>query len=272
LHPLIWVGILPPVVLMSFAAVFLGLHYSRILRGLDPEDVERCWLGIYISAAAMFLCLGVRYVLNRLHNPNARYPEIGPPIRGAPAARRVGASAAPQTRISIEPTADGSLGYARRRSEVAPGGWITVQMSRMRFPEICCHCITPTTEFHEYGVQELVSLQVRMCIPCSNREKRRQSICMAIGIVTTSLLAIPLYFWLDWIEMRLPPRLFATFGFALAGGIGLGMLIERILARLSIAAIAFKNYNAELNTIDLRFRNRGYTDLYLDAQERPPSS
>jgi hypothetical protein len=269
-RPLIWLGVVP----LILAAVIFGLAVlaARGVSKVDPQG-WRLLAGVAGVAGAMAAAaFGSRWWIQRGLDLNRDFPVRGAPYPGAPVAWKLdGSTAATQPAAAAEPAhaiAGASLGYERRRPEVLPGGWIVVQLARVTLPNVCCCCMSPTGGVYTLGYHDVLKIPLRMCGGCTRREQRRFWKWFAGGFGVAWVLIA----WLSLRSTRMSHadvvRALCFIGPIVAGL--LGIVTGAIGSRAFSGAVALRRFAPDLNTIQIRFRNAGYTDLFLDCQRSQP--
>jgi hypothetical protein len=158
------------------------------------------------------------------------------------------------------------------------GGWITVSLTRLTFPPICCDCGTPANQtltlqaglsflwamaclFH-HG--EFVTLRVPICHRCldevSHRQRRRQWAGTGTGFSIVMIGTVAL-FASGTIPLFGAVIIGTIFGFL---GLRIGYLIGRGTVELPAEASAYSPKN---NTVCLRFRRPEYVKAFVASME-----
>jgi hypothetical protein len=158
-----------------------------------------------------------------------------------------------------------------------PGGWITVPITRLRFPTRCCSCGSNTSVEAPVRVEARADavlrglsrsplsaeLMVPLCEECqedlARRHQRGGSMGMALGGLAGLLAVLVIaYFQRDLVGV-----LFIAGLFALGVGGLLGYLIGSALGHRP--PIQVRRYDPSRGTLTLRFRDPDYGHLVLDA-------
>ena len=265
LRPLLWVGILVPI--LALVVIAMALLTAGGISRMDHGDWHILACVTWVAIAASGASLGTRYWVQCRLNPNRDYPMRPQPYPGAPTAWKIGASAcadarsAPQTSEVNQPGSS-VLGYEGARPEMRPGGWVVVQLARVRFPEICCRCLTNTQNV--YQLSRRVNTPLRLCEACARRERRQTHVCVAAGFIPVWLLIAVGVLSSRRLTLMETAKAVLYIGPIVAGLFG--MVTGAIGSRMFPGAVQFRRFSPERNTIEIRFRNRGYADLFLEAQ------
>jgi hypothetical protein len=177
--------------------------------------------------------------------------------------------------------------YALEALEQVPAGtdadgWITVYLTRIVLPAVCCDCGQATQETMPLRVQshgslitDLLVQQVRplevavpVCPACRQRLRQRQERGGGRGLALGLILGLAGGAMLSAAQAGLLLPL--ALGGAAVGGIA-GFIIGTLAARQPPVQLA--RYSPSRGTVALRFRNPGYAALVLEAmrgQARDP--
>jgi hypothetical protein len=158
-----------------------------------------------------------------------------------------------------------------------PAGWITVYLTRLRFPARCCDCGEPTS-YHltvhvEPGLDKFVGgmtgtsrsleLPVPVCDACQEDLRARQQRGSSTG---TSLGALAGLLGVGWFVLR-GGLAFNTLAVLALGGLAVGgiagFLIGTFVSRQ--LPVQVRRYDPARGTLSLRFRNPDYAAQVLDA-------
>jgi hypothetical protein len=163
---------------------FVGIWYANAIRPWEAQTWV--WVGGVVGGfvAAGAGCLLLKMAMIAGFDPNRDYPLRPAPYPGAPTPfiakdiAAAAAAAAEQRRggtTTVIPgggdggstapavgAAPGALGYERRRPEILPGGWVTIQLARPAWPQTCCRCMADTQNMHLLPVGRLAKLPVLM--------------------------------------------------------------------------------------------------------------
>jgi hypothetical protein len=271
LRPLIWVGAVPLV--LALIVIAMALAAAGGLSKVDPFG-WRILAGVVVVAGTIAVAaFGTRWWVQRQLNPNRDYPMRPRPYPGAPEAWKLdgttGASVAPPAVEAVSNVESTTLRYERQRPEMLAGGWVVVQLAKVTFPRICCSCLAPTEGVYRFGFHDVVKTPLRLCPACSRREGRRWALWFWGGFVVVWLLVA----WATLTSKRMTAidvaKALLLFG-PIVGGL-FGIATAAIGSRVFAGALSVRRFAADLNTVQMRFRNRGYTDLFLDAQRGAPA-
>jgi hypothetical protein len=158
-------------------------------------------------------------------------------------------------------------------------GWVTVYLTRVAFPAICCDCGQPTHETMPLRVRARgtlltdilvqpsspLELPVPVCTACRLRLRKAQHQGGVRGLATGAtlgLIAIPSLAGADR-GLILP----LAVGGAAIGGI-LGFIVGTLATGRPPAELA--RYSPSRGTVALRFRDAAYAGLVLDVMRTPP--
>jgi hypothetical protein len=159
-------------------------------------------------------------------------------------------------------------------------GWITVSLTRLHFPAICCDCGEPTSHNlplrveagSDWLIGQLtgtsggVELPIPVCPACQARMQARQQRGGIQGIVRGAVVALGLTLLaalaLGWQDMNTLAIL--GLGIGAAGGLA-GFLVGTFSARRFPAQAA--RYSPSRGTLALRFRNPEYASLVRQAMQ-----
>jgi len=224
-----------------------------------------------LAAAAVF---ARRAWITRV-NPNRNYPARPDPIPGAaPPVRITGTSGEiPADAVFItpdsptlpagdrdpQPTAGtATLAYERRLPHLEPGGWLTVQLLRLRHPDQCCSCLQPTTA--SQGFRPHIRLRIPFCRSCQRRLLKRTVLLIIAGIVAGGL--IPAVLVALATNGNDPATAFAAAAGLVAGGL-IGLWLRNALYR----PVSYSRFDEQRNTLRFRFRNPAYMDSFAAAND-----
>ena len=187
-------------------------------------------------------------------NPNRDYPFKPGPVPGAPPAVRLDGIELSEFDLEspAEPTvvSDGALAYARQDPDVLPGGWVMVQILGLTCPTACCRCLGPSTH-----TKHLDPLNIGFCDDCSRTQWRAVALAVAIGLAPAAGLlgtglAVADRYLLVGCEITA------------AGSALFGVVVAIVLAHRWSAPFRQRRFDAARNTVQLRFRNPGYTEVF----------
>jgi hypothetical protein len=159
-------------------------------------------------------------------------------------------------------------------------GWITVSLTRLRFPALCCECGEPTSHNLPLRVEantdwvvggltatsRPLELPIPICPACQARmrawQQRGGLQGMLRGAVLTLGLTLLIALVSGWQAMNTLTVL--ALGIGAAGGLA-GFLIGTLTARRFPAQAA--RYSPSRGTVALRFRNPEYASLVRQAMQ-----
>jgi hypothetical protein len=158
------------------------------------------------------------------------------------------------------------------------GGWITVHLTRLAFPPLCCDCGERTNRTMSFQVESRWDTVVGILVPSGNplqlaipvcetcqeriRERRRRggTIGMQVGALLFGGLATLLALSEGWIGS---PILFVLGLVALSVGGLAGFILGTLTSKRLPAELS--RYSPARGTLALRFGNREYADRVLDT-------
>jgi hypothetical protein len=221
--------------------------------------------GIGLLVGGLFLA--ARHALTALIDPN-RGGAGGPvPLPGAPRGVKLGvqtqqhphAPAVQQAQPSIARASAITTGlqYETRPSALEPGGWVTIQLAKVRYPARCCACLNETRKLQTYQCGRLAQTLLPLCEQCASQCKRNHWLTQIVAALLGVALALVL-------GIAAPTPDVAFYIGISIGGLLVGALVGVPVAnRLSRPAM-FSRFRAELNTVRVRFRNPNYLRPFLE--------
>jgi hypothetical protein len=142
-------------------------------------------------------------------------------------------------------------------------GWILMTLTRCRFPTICCVCLIPTLDTHEFSCANFLGgrflLRLPTCKGCGYRFGKTKerfilsgfALALALGI-TFLVFWDPRKPWLTWVFVVLVAgTLFATWFFA------------NLFFHMPVKV----RYSSEKGTLRLRFYNREFEEMVLALRD-----
>ncbi len=158
-----------------------------------------------------------------------------------------------------------------------PEGWITVYLTRLRFPARCCDCGEPTS-YHltvhvepgldgfvgqVTGTSRSLELPVPVCDACQEDLRARQQRGSSTG---TSLGALGGLLGVGYFVLR-GGLDFNTLAALALGGLGAGGLVGFLVGTYAgrRLPVQVRGYDPARGTLSLRFRNPDYAAQVLDA-------
>jgi hypothetical protein len=122
--------------------------------------------------------------------------------------------------------------------------------------------MTETQNIAMLDFESLVKFPVRLCKRCAGANKRRIAICCVVGMLLGWGI-VAAWAWTssaDTTGKQVMTFLLGPFAGLLAGVAGL------VLARRFFGApVQMRGFQPAYNTIEIKFRNAGYTDLFVDT-------
>lgn len=244
--------------LLLFDALWLVLLISAYLRRehVIPAVIV---LGIVVATVAVAILsgtAGLRHVLRSRINPNRGYPDEPGYIPGAPQAVRLCDSSRGAPRAVF--VRDPKLPYERKRRELEPGGWITVQLARFQCPQRCCKCLSATSETHKLRITRLAQASVPFCADCRRQAMRSRIIFYSIVILVCvgAGFLLPLLCGAKF-DINISTLIAIVFGV-------LALIAGALLSFRLPGPVRFSRFRHDLNTVRLRFRNPAYAPLVIE--------
>jgi hypothetical protein len=148
------------------------------------------------------------------------------------------------------------------------GGWITVGLTQLIFPPLCCRCGAATSATVTYQLSprwawlwsvvthmhQYLEVPLPVCEPCQADDRRRLWRGIGIGLVAGPLLLI--------VPAALSgENIWAEFFWLVAGGAILGGCLGWIIVERP--PLTVRHYSPRQGNVTIRFRNRGYTEPFL---------
>ena len=224
-------------------------------RSFDRMDAGGQMLVLAAAALVVLPPAGVpllRLAVVRRIDPNRDYPIKPGPVPGVPPAVRVedDGSVPVEWEPTSGPAADGTLGYGRREPDVLPGGWVTVQLLGLTCPPTCARCLGPSDHTARSG-----PLHLGLCARCDRPNWPGRLLAVAVGAVPA---VVPLLFAVFWSDR------FSQGGWVMATvfAAGFGGAIGGVVHHRSAGPVRQRRFDPARNTVELRFKNPGYTDLF----------
>jgi hypothetical protein len=174
--------------------------------------------------------------------------------------------------------------YGTEAPEPEPddGGWLTVSLTRLRFPPCCCGCAAPTRVTVRVQVlargdwlvgfftqnARAAELQVPLCADCQGRVRERQLWGEMVGLGAGLVLGGGVPVGVALARGGASPGLLlvlALLGMALGGVLGIqtGIGVARRLP------VQVRNYAPARGTVSIRFDNPDYAAQVLQAMRTP---
>jgi hypothetical protein len=244
------------------------------------------WVGGFAGGAAV--CLAARRIMLEGFDPNRDYPLRPAPYPGSPLPFKPGEAPAgvvvvpsgsgwtglnqvttpgPSWSAASDRAPRGPLGYERQRPEILPGGWVTLQLARSVLPPICCRCMAETDNAYDASYRQLVTVPVPLCVGCQRRERWRRWLWFALAApIGWGAVAAWAHFAHD---PEYGSKQFTTYVLGSIAGLLAGAAGMLIAGRWVGAPARLRNFQANYNTVEIKFRNEGYVNLYLDRTTAP---
>jgi hypothetical protein len=253
---------------LASAAMGILAASEGFSRPIDPDPLRLIEILTFGSAAVCCSAMVIRSLLARQINPNWNYPQRPPVIPGAPQAfkfdpvqNKVETSAQIATLAEnpqSEPAGPTMLSYESQPAQLEPGGWVTVQLLRLRPPPRCCCCLEQTRTLRPYKCGRLANVQLPLCQKCATYYKGEQTWVVLVSALIATVLGVAA----AWV---VPNRSIAIL-LVLAGvGCVIGLVGGLGIAIKWAAPAGFSRFSPELNTVRIRFRNPAYLRAVLEA-------
>jgi serine/threonine protein kinase len=154
---------------------------------------------------------------------------------------------------------------ARSGERIAPGrnGWIVVHLCHLRWPSVCCNCMTPTSSTLPFRIRTLthtLTFPIPVCAACRVEDQaRRQKGGVVGGGVGLALMFL--------LSVRAGLTGFLVIGSLVAT---CGYLVGTALARKM--PIQRRRYSWRKGTVELRFRRPDYAAKFIAAMQQATTS
>lgn len=213
-----------------------------------------------LTAASALVTFGGRFLLIRIGQLNAGFPERRVRVPGAPRGFKPG-EPEPEP---IEPiSADSStLSYERRAPGSPRDGWFTVQLLGLQFPPICATCLEPTQATEPHGSAPTGPISVPAC-PACQRVRRIAHVkwSLPLGLVTAAAITFwPLFDGPPGISWRMAGTLIAIG----IWGFGMGCVVGHAIAERRHSPVRFRRFSSTRNTADVCFKNPAYAAAFAE--------
>jgi hypothetical protein len=163
-------------------------------------------------------------------------------------------------------------------AQMSRNGWVTVSLTRLAFPPVCCDCGTATLGRQKFRVtepflglsrlrhpirSEAIHVWVPVCYACqtANNRRLRKAVWngLSVGVLAIFLSALGVCLW--------PASGLARVLFVLSVLLGpvLGALLGYHLHRDRAMPVQMKHYLPGKGTVALRFRRPEYTEQLLQS-------
>ena len=251
-------------VVLAFMVLLETDGFQRSFSHLMANDGPVVWDLLIFMLATPALCFGVQAALRFRIDPN-RTPSAGRFADG-PIAIRIAAgtpSAAAADRLN-----GGSPHLTPLAADAPADGWMTIQLLNARWPAACAACLTPTQQTRTVNPvgQSLVRVNVPTCPACRLRDK--QWMWGAGGVVTVAVAAV-----IVPLVATTPTAAGLVAGFGMLFLAGIAALPAMIAVDRFRRPVRFRNYAADRNTLQIRFKRPGYAERFIAANRtaaRPP--
>jgi hypothetical protein len=165
---------------------------------------------------------------------------------------------------------------------VESGSWVTVRITRLQFPPVCCDCGATTAARQKvrcfepfFGLarllnpigRESVHLWIPVCHACQteNQRRHRRAVWYAQSFV---LVAIVLTFLLV-LFFRSQPLFGLLFVATVLLAPGVGLTVGHQIGQARGMPVQMRNYSPEKGTIALRFRNHQFSERLVETMRVP---
>lgn len=244
--------------LLLFDVLWIAVGLSARLNGAQVRPIGPI-VAVIVGALAITGVWGaavMQRVLRSRIDPNRGYPDDPGYIPGAPQAIAPFGSSGRNDLSSFN--RDPKLPYERKRRELEPGGWITVQLANFRCPPSCCKCLSSTSETHTVRITRLARMTVPHCRDCKRRALRSRVLLYAVMILSCAGMGffVPVFFGAKF------DAGFSTF-IAIIFGV-LALIASALLSFRYPGPVQFSRFRHDLNTVRLRFRNPAYAGLIIE--------
>lgn len=148
-------------------------------------------------------------------------------------------------------------------------GWLEVDLTRIKFPPLCCDCCGAVDHMPEFsfGLFPPLVLKLPLCSSCQDRYHLRELKAVLVGAALAAPLGIPAALILmEAMEFALWVLLTACSLFACIGGIVGHLIAARQFFPLKLSA------GESPAVVYVRFRRPEYAQLFLDAQNEHEAS
>ncbi len=175
------------------------------------------------------------------------------------------------TPIMLDPL---PVGEARVVSPVTRkrDGWVTVRLTRLTFPSVCCDCESPTRATHRFRGNaafgdDHVLIDIPVCRRCqaANRRTWHKALAWGTGIGFGGPLFLGL---VSSVLLRRPPLFVVGLFLALLGSL-VGVWIGSSIGRRRSQPVRLKQYSPRKGTVAIRFRRAGYLRHLFKAMQVP---
>jgi hypothetical protein len=245
--------------LLLFDGLWIAIGISARLNGAHVRPIGPI-VAVIVGAVAITIVsatAAMQYLLRSWIDPNRGYPDQPGYIPGAPQAIKLSDSSPPTPSGGFN--RDPKLPYERKRRELEPGGWITVQLlAHFRCPPLCCKCLSSTSETHTVRITKLARVSVPHCRDCRRRALRSRVLFYAVVMLFSAVMG---FFVPAFCGAKFDAG-FSTF-IAIIFGV-LALITGALLSFRYPGPVRFSRFRHDLNTVRLRFRNPAYARLIIE--------
>ncbi len=142
-------------------------------------------------------------------------------------------------------------------------GWISVQLSRLRFPPICSTCAAATTDTFTWNFAHVGKVPVPLCGACQTRfrRRRRRGLLLGVGLVEALVLASCLVVLLATGQITGAQVWRFHFGLGVVFLLPFGFFGYLLAARR--VPVQVRRYSPVDGTVQVRFRRAEYAEKFV---------
>lgn len=231
----------------------LLILYVLVSSRLWPPPTSNGRIMLAAALGGTVLGLGLPLVivplLKRLFDPNANYRTR----LAATDSSAAGSSAASAGEVVASASSKGKATGDGSR-------WWSVQLLHVRYPNLCCVCLASDVQMaHASLMTYAARVPFPICAACTRtRARRRMLVTTTIGLAAAIAAGVT-----NALIVR-PPIMGMVVSCALVAGLGVGALAWYIAPWIR-RPMRYRRFNGELNTIDLRFRNPTFHQVFVDV-------
>ena len=227
-------------------------------RGIEHSQavLAAALAGIGFVIAGLFV--GIRHMLISTVDPNWHAERGAAVLPGAPRGmptrggdNGVQNFTAPAARTVAHSQSTGLL-------PVEPGGWVTIQLARVRYPARCCSCMDETQRVRSYPCGQMAKFTVPLCQQCERRYSRKHWLTQ----IQAALLCSAVMLAGAYVALNRDPLIYIL---TAIGGLLVGALFGAPLANRIARPAVFSQYRFEFNTLRVRFRNENYAHALMTS-------
>lgn len=254
----------PALAVFVFLMVFAGLFavtgvLGKVQGARGPLATKGLLIALILAVIAVIVIsvtAGLRNVLRSRIDPNRGHPDEPGYVPGAPQA--ISLSDSSRGRPLADFNRNPKLPYERKRRELEPGGWITVQLAHFRCPPLCCKCLSATSEVHKLRITRLAQASVPFCADCRRRAMHSRVMFYATVILVCAGAGflLPLLCRAKF-DINISALIAIIFGV-------LALIVGALLSFRFPGPVRFSRFRHDLNTVRLRFRNPAYASLVIE--------